>query len=116
MNTIEPKTGLINAIHAIKSEVNQLYNNQKIQKYQHQKFIEQLEKLEDIKESLDFYDNHPLYMLLHRELHRIHNTKMQIDSFIVKINLKSNSCRPALLTFDLFPMPETSKNPGYEFS
>lgn len=116
MNTVEPKTGIINSILQIRNIANELYNTQKIKKYQHQKFIEEIEKLEDIRDSLEFYDNHPLYMLLHRELHRIFKGSVPVDGFIIRINLKPNSTRHALLTFDFYPVASSPEKPLYEFS
>lgn len=107
MEFTEPKTGISICAAKLKVQAGNLWNAKHISQKELNAFNELIEELDNIHDSLEFYDNHPLYLLLHRELHRLFRQQVPIYSFIIKINLRPGNHVPALLTFDLFPQEKS---------
>lgn len=103
METLEPKSGLSITAAKLSNHVQSLYDAKHISLNEFKTFRQLFADLSEIHDSLEFYDNHPLYLLLHRELHRLFKQPIPVYSFMIKINLRPGNHVPALLTFDLFP-------------
>lgn len=105
MQNIEPKSGVSIANARLHVAVQELWARKRIDREQLRVFNEIQEQLDSIHSSLEFYDNHPLYMLLHRELHRLLKGIVPVYSFQININLRPGNHVPAKLDFDLYPNP-----------
>lgn len=99
----EPKSTLNVTIFHLELMLKKFYSEHRLKKFEFEMFIKELDKLHDVHDSLEFYDNHPLYMLLHKELHRMFKNRVPVYSFLIKINLRPGHHAPALLEFNLFP-------------
>lgn len=103
MEALEPKSTINSSINYLQNVLTFLKNSNRLQNYQIREFQNVIEDLDKVCESLEFYDNHPLYMLLHRELHSLMKGDVPIYAFEIRVNLRPGNHAPARLSFDLFP-------------
>lgn len=115
MEITEPKTSISVCSGRLHVLTCNLWNAKHINKKEFDEFKNLINNLDDIHDSLEFYDNHPLYLLLHRELHRLFKQPVPVSSFLIRINLRPGNHVPALLTFDLFPKEIPKSVEPFEF-
>lgn len=109
----EPKTGIQESKENLFYLIQQL-NRNKLSKTDNLRIIAQtIDILTNVENSIEFYDNHPLYILLHKEFHKLLKGPIPVYAFEIRINLRPGNHVPARLDFNLYPQepqPKESEN------
>jgi hypothetical protein len=103
MNIMEPKTAILLATENLERIVSRLASSGDISNNDVQLIRNNLDHLHTVRKSLDFYDKHPVYMVIHQELHRMLKGNIPVYAFQINIKLKAGNHAPAVLNFDLYP-------------
>jgi len=114
MEYSEPKSTLLLSIERLEKFLKHTKYSNKLNKSEIEIIQQSIRDLLDISDSIEFYEHHPLYILLHRQFHLLMQGKVPIYAFEIRINLRPGNHAPAKLQFDLFPK-ELPKRENFEF-
>ena len=103
MKYLEPKSTISSCIDELENITKSLSNRNRLKFKEAQELNQIVIDLDNVMQSVEFYENHPLYMLLHRELHSLMKGDVPIYAFEIRVNLRPGNHAPARLSFDLFP-------------
>lgn len=103
MEYSEPKSTVLSAVENIEKFLRSVKYSNKLNKAERSILENAIRDLYDVYDSLEFYEHHPLYILLHKQLHSLMKGKVPIYAFEIRINLRPGNHAPARFTFDLFP-------------
>lgn len=103
MEFSEPKSTLLLAVQNLEKFIKHTKYSNKLNKAENEMIIQTIRDLIETSDSIEFYEHHPLYLLLHKQLHSLMQGKVPIYAFEIRVNLRPGNHAPARLSFDLFP-------------
>jgi hypothetical protein len=103
MNPDEPKTLVSEANESLDYLLDELNQHDILPAGYSVRIKNILKILTEAEESLNFYDKHPLWQLMHDALHEVRRRDRQVKNFVIKVNMDPNPGTPALFEFNFFP-------------